>query len=277
MRISLEEIREIREIQAILFESLCYFDDYCKEHNLEYFLANGSLLGAAKYQRFIPWDDDVDVLMPREDYDKLMQHTKINNQKYKLLCSEQVSEWRMPYAKLSCESTLIKERDYNFGLDFGLSIDIFPIDNWSSLYPMARVQAIIGEIYKRLLVAAIGGDFSTSKTGIKKIILFLIWFAGKNFGYQKILKRIKKRMEVAKQRKKRYIGCIAWTCHLDKEVFSAAVFEKKQYLFFEGRKFPVPANYEKYLNNLYGNWKEELKPEDQHSNHDIKVWWKDER
>lgn len=271
---SMKEIENINDIHDVLFDILCYFDDFCCKHKIKFFLSNGSLLGAAKYGGFIPWDDDVDILIPRKDYDKLMSLSEINNGRYKILCREQVPEWRMPYAKLSREDTYIKEGEYNFGAEFGLSIDIFPIDRWSSCLFIAKLQAFRGEILKRLLVCSIGGDFSSQKRGFKRMILKSIWLLGKGLGHKRILEKILRITEKSKRSKKRYLGCVSWTCHFYKEVFPANFFEKTEYIAFCGRSFPVFRDYEKYLDNLYGNWRAELPPQEQHSNHDIKVWWK---
>ena len=271
----MKEIDNITEIQSVLFESLCYFDDFCRNHGINYFLANGTLLGAAKYNGFVPWDDDVDVLLMRADYDKLMSLTEINNERYRLLCGEQVPEWRMPYAKLSCEDTLVKEGDYDFGAEFGLTMDIFPIDKWSSCLWIANIQAFRCELLKRLLVCSIGDTFVTQKNGIKKFVLMLIYYFGKTLGYKRILHKILRNIEISKKRKKKYIGCMSWTSHLHKEVFPASYFAKLEYLTFCGRKFPVFADYEMYLDSLYGDWRNDLAKEDQHSNHNIKAWRRD--
>lgn len=61
----------LKKLQQTELRILLYFDRYCKDHNLQYYLIGGALLGAARYHGFIPWDDDVDVAMPREDYEKL--------------------------------------------------------------------------------------------------------------------------------------------------------------------------------------------------------------
>lgn len=271
----MKEIDDIKEIHNVLYDTLCYFDDFCQKNEIKYFLSNGTLLGAAKYRDFIPWDDDVDVLMPREEYDKLMYLSSINNGKYRLLCREQVAEWRMPYAKLSCEDTVIKEGEYNFGDTFGLSVDIFPIDNWSSCLQIARVQAFKSEILKRMLVCSIGGDFLTKKTGVKRLVLKTIWSTGKLLGHDRILKSILKSVNNTKSKKSKYVGCRAWTCHLDGEIFPANYFSETVFLDFRGRKFPVIENYEDYLSSLYGNWRAELPPEQQCSNHEVRVWYKD--
>ena len=271
----MKELENIAAVQSVLFDALCYFDDFCAENGIEYFLSNGTLLGAAKYKKFIPWDDDVDVLLPRKDYDKLMKLPQINNGKYRLLSVEQVPEWRMPYAKLSCEETVLREGEYDFGVQFGLSVDIFPIDRWSSHLWIAKAQAFKSEVLKRLLVCSIGGDFQSDKRGVKRAILKTIWAFGKKMGHENVRKKILRSTERSKKRPEKYAGCISWTCHLDKEIFPAECFKEVTRLEFCGRSFPCVKNYAHYLDRLYGNWRAELPPEQQHSNHSIKVWWKD--
>ena len=180
----MREINNIKKIQEILFKTLCYFDNFCKQHDIKYFLSNGTLLGAAKYGDFIPGDDDVDVIVPRKDYDRLVKMIEINNGEYKLFCREQIKTWRMPYAKLSYERTLLKEGEYNFGASFGLSLDIFPIDNWNSNLHIAKIEAFNSELMKRCLINSIGTQFQTRKKGFAKIVLAGIWCAGKILGYK---------------------------------------------------------------------------------------------
>ena len=270
----MKTISEIKEIHNILFDTLCYLDDFCRKNKIKYFLSNGTLLGAAKYGNFIPWDDDVDVLMPREDYDRLVNLCDISNDRYKLLCVEQVPSWRMPYAKLSCEDTVVNEGEYNFGASVGLSVDIFPIDSWSPCSFIAKIQSFESELLKRLLVCSIGEGFSTEKTGLKKFILKAIWKNGKRIGHKRLQKALLKKASKVHSASK-YAGCRMWTCHLFGEVFPAYFFNETVYLDFRGRAFPTIKYFKEYLTGLYGNWTEELPPDKQHSNHEITVWYKD--
>ena len=272
----MKKIENIKEVHNQLYDALCYLDDFCKKNKIKYFLANGTLLGAAKYGDFIPWDDDVDVLIHRNDYDRLMKLVSINNDKYKLFCVEQVPQWRMPYAKLSCEETVVKEGEYDFGAPCGLSVDIFPIDNWSSCSFIAKMQSLESELLKRQLVCSIGGDFFTNKTGLKRFILKLIWRKGKNIGYEKLQTALLKKANKTNCESK-YVGCRVWTCHSTGEVFPSDYFREVDYLEFRCRKFPTIKKYENYLSRLYGNWKEDLPLDKQHSNHEITVWYKDEK
>lgn len=275
MKENMKEINDINEIHNVLFDSLCYFDDFCSKNELKYFISNGTLLGAAKYRDFIPWDDDADILMPRKDYDRLMSLTDINNGKYRLLCKEQSPNWRMPYSKLSNDDTLIREEHYDFGVPIGLSVDIFPIDKWSPYLPIAKIQSFRCECLKRLLVCSIGGNFSTGKKGIKKIILWSMWHLGKMLGYSRIQKKLMRIAEKSKKRRSKYAGCIVWTCHLNKEIFPAELFKETTWLYIQGKKFPAMGKYESYLSKLYGDWKAELPEEKRCSNHRIKAWWND--
>jgi len=272
----MKEIDNIEEIHDILYKGLCYLDDFCCKNGIQYFLSNGTLLGAAKYNDFIPWDDDVDILMLREDYEQFTRLTEINNGEYKLFCREQLAEWRMPYAKLSCESTIVQEGDYDFGDTFGLSIDIFPIDSWSPYLLIAKAQAFKSECLKRLLVCSIGGiEFSTHQKGIKRFVVKGIWRIGKAMGHERIRRIILKSVQKSKSNKNKYAGCRVWTCHLAGEIFPSSYFKEIVCLDFRGRKFPTIRNYENYLSNLYGDWKEELPLDKQCSNHNIKVWYRD--
>ena len=270
----MKRIVDIKDVQRELFSALCYFDDFCRKENITYFLSNGTLLGAVKYGKFVPWDDDVDLLLPREDYDKLVALSSINNDSYRLFCREQVPEWRMPYAKFSCENTLVEEGEYDFGARFGLSVDIFPIDTWSACRSVAKLQAVRSDLLKRLLVCSIGGDFKTRKSGVKKFILKSVWRRGKRLGHQRILKKINCTVEKSQTRRKKYAGCLAWTCHGSGEVLPVEIFEPSVSILFCGREFPTFKGYEAYLDSLYGAWREELPPDKQHSNHEIKAWWR---
>lgn len=272
----MREIKEVKEIHDILFDALCYFDDFCCKHEITYFLSNGTLLGAAKYGNFVPWDDDIDILMPRTSYDRLMEMDKITNGQYRLLCKQQEATWRMPYAKLSCENTVIEEGNYDFGEKFGVNLDIFPIDHWHPCMAVAKLQSIHTELLKRMLVAVNGGEFVTEKTGMKRFILYVIWFIGKKRGYENINKSFEKIIKKSRKYISENAGCVVWTCHATKEVLSKSVFEKTVYLTLRGRKFPTFGGYERYLDSLYGKWREELPIEQQHSNHTLKAWWKND-
>ena len=272
----MREITDVEEIQGVLLETLDYFKSFCQKNNLKYFLSNGTLLGAVKYNQFIPWDDDVDIMMPREDYDKLLSLSEIDNGTYKLMSTKTVLQWRMPYSKLSDMRTVLKEGEFDFGAEFGISVDIFPIDNWSDNKYIARAQALYCEILKRLLISSNDKCFSTPKKGVKKLILYAIYVTGKALGHKRIYRMITRRAEKSLSSKGKNVGCVVWTCHGSNGVLPADVFAQQKFMRFCNSEYPIPSGYEKYLDKLYGEWRKELPPDKQKSNHNIKVWWKDE-
>ena len=271
-----DKITDVKEIQSALAEILEHFADFCKGHHLTFFLSNGTLIGAVKYQKFVPWDDDCDVMMPRADYDKFLTlYKESENQKFRLLSDKTSNTWRMPYAKLSDTHTLLIEGDYEFGENMGISLDIFPIDRWHPNEKKAARQTFRAELYKRFLICANAGTFQTPKKGFTKLILWGIHLVGKAFGWKYWRKRICRMAEQSKTHPEKYVGCMAWCCHGKGEILPAEVFSKAADVTFLGKTYPAPQGYDQYLTNLYGEWRKELPPDKQKSNHNIEVFRKD--
>ena len=270
----MQEITDVKEIQGVLLDGLKYFKSICEKNNLKYFLSNGTLIGAVKYGKFVPWDDDIDVLMPREDYNKLLSLVDVNNDRYKLISPKTTPKWRSTYAKLSDTTTILEETGFNLGLEVGIAIDIFPIDKWSSCKYRGKMQAFYYDFLKRLLILANADYFATDKSGIKKIILKSMHCFANLIGRKRLQKKIIKKAEKSYKYKDKFVGCVIWTCHSSKEVLPKEVFEKADYATFCGDTYPIPIDYKQYLSNLYGNWEQELPLEKQKSNHKIKAWWK---
>ena len=272
----MNEIVNINEIQYVLGDILKYFKTVCEENNLNFILSNGTMLGAVKYNGFIPWDDDADVFMPREDYDVLQKVLSNQNSHYKLISRETEPCCKLTYSKLIDTRTLLVESNADFGVELGLFLDIFPIDNWHSNRRIAKLQAVYSELLKRLMVAANIQRFDAKGSFIKKFILFIIWKAGQIIGYEKTRMLNDKLVKSNRKMQSAYKGNVVWTCYSSKEVIPADVFEKTIMVNFGKEKYPVPAEYDTYLSSLYGDWRRELPVDKQKSNHKIKAWWKDE-
>ena len=122
--LSLEEVKEVE------LNELIELDRICREHGLTYLLAYGTLLGAVRHKGFIPWDDDIDVMMPREDYERLIEHFDewTNNPNYRIaLYRDGVSTFQ--YGKLVDDSTVAQETYVRSEYNVGLWIDLFPLDD----------------------------------------------------------------------------------------------------------------------------------------------------
>lgn len=120
------------ELQKKEFELLKYFIDICGKLNLRYYLVCGSALGAAKYKGFIPWDDDIDVAMPRDDYEVFLEKGSAFLPSYLFIQNYRTDpEFPMMMTKLrNSNTTFIEEMLKNIKMNHGVYIDIFPLDGY---------------------------------------------------------------------------------------------------------------------------------------------------
>jgi len=119
---------DIRPLQMRMLKILLAFDKVCKEENLRYCIMNGTMLGAIRHKGFIPWDDDMDVGMPRPDYERFIAGCADWLPKpYEFVCPENDPEYPLPFGKLQDSSTTLIERKHLSYLG-GIYVDVFPID-----------------------------------------------------------------------------------------------------------------------------------------------------
>ena len=140
----------LQELKDIEFDILKKFDAFCKENNIRYFLAYGTLLGAIRYKKFIPWDDDVDLLIPREDYNRMISLFR-DDERYRLFAFEKDPNYRYPFAKLCDMTTRKDESGYDNGVMLGVDIDLFPLDAWDDDLEKAKQEV---KRIKRLMLSA---------------------------------------------------------------------------------------------------------------------------
>lgn len=141
----------IHEIQSHTLDILISIDRVCREHNICCYLCDGTMLGAVRHGGFIPWDDDVDVCMPRPDYDRFMAHAHEWLPKpLEAVCAETDPLYPGPFGKVVDSSTTLIERMH---IDYiaGLYVDVFPIDGIPSNKLLQRIHLGRYEYYKRIL------------------------------------------------------------------------------------------------------------------------------
>ena len=145
-KINLNEA-ELRELQLCELEALEFFDNFCRSHGLTYYLCGGSLIGALRHKGFIPWDDDLDIAMPRDDYEKLI---KILNKKkselYELQYEKNEKKYYLQFVKIRKKgTTFIEEIAKGMYDNNGIFIDIIPLD-----FAKDKKEASIIKALKRL-------------------------------------------------------------------------------------------------------------------------------
>lgn len=116
---------EVEELKRIQTDILNFVDGFCKKNGLRYWLAYGTLLGAVRHKGYIPWDDDIDILMFREDYEKFV--TTFKDERYKVFATEVNAKYPYPFAKVGDTATYFEE-EIKDAIDTGVNIDVFPLD-----------------------------------------------------------------------------------------------------------------------------------------------------
>lgn len=260
----------LQELKEIEFEILKMFDAFCKENNIKYYLSHGTLLGAIRYKKFIPWDDDVDLLIPREDYNRMLSLFK-DNERYQLFAFEKNQKYRYPVAKLCDMTTRKDEYDYDNGVELGVDIDLFPLDAWDDDLEKAKKE--VKYLRKNMFCLGLTKlKKPDSINPVKRFVKGIAMIFCKLFGSQHFIKKILKASHKEGQQGNNYLGCKAWCVYGEKGIIPAEVFADTVEIEFEGEMFPAPAGWDIYLTCLYGDYLPEPPKEKQKTHHSFKAY-----
>lgn len=267
-------LQRIKQIQINLVQTL---DEYCKDNNLTYYLAYGTLLGAVRHKGYIPWDDDIDVMMPRQDYEELI---KSFNEQHKgkdisIIHRKTEKNYYSPAAKLIDNCTVLKE-ETSCDFNIGVYIDIFPLDNLGNSISEAKTFMKKGYRLSREYIIKI--------MRIKKernIIKNLFLICGKTLLSFKSVYSLADNIDKYSKKKQsgnmtKYVGVIAGMAKGEEtNIFDNEWFAESTILEFENIELKAPKNYNAVLTCCYGNYME-LPPEEQRIIHHSYNAWKKE-
>lgn len=245
---------KLRGIQLESLEILLEFHRVCESLGLRYYLTAGTLLGAVRHKGFIPWDDDIDVAMPREDYERLARLAPdILSKRY--LYQSILTEPHFPFyfAKIRRLGTYVAEPMLQgVPMEQGIYIDIFPLD----LCPETERAAMLLFKGVELLTCAVFSRVSTEFVcGYTKRYMRALW---------QVLRRLPaRRLFALREGLRKRMGSMASGHRLctvggahgyPRETYQASWFEESVQMEFEGHLFPVPAGWEALLRNMYGDY-----------------------
>lgn len=253
--------KELKELQKIELEILLDVDRFCREHGLRYFLGEGTLLGAIRHNGFIPWDDDVDIIMPRRDYNKFLELApKLLAPKYEVQHFTTVENYWSPFIKIR---SLAENQKYRQGhiahltKHNGALIDIFPLEY--VLEPGSlrlKAQEFRIRFFRRTLIVKLGLEKPDSYKGR------IFFFVGKLYSVKRIHRILDKEFNRYNDKERPYVGNLASYHKLEHMVVPASVYKESIGHEFEGHLLPVPKEYDLLLKTIYGNYME-LPPEDE--------------
>lgn len=266
------------DIQKIGFDILKEVDKFCRSRTIHYTLAGGTLLGAVRHGGFIPWDDDIDIILPQPDYERFCREWE-DTPGYKLYSLDR-GNTRIPYARV-CEMRLTRVTSpalWNRDADSGVWIDIFPLDAVSDDFQCFASQ--VGRSCK-LINEILSSRFRDTKI-MTLSLMPTNWFSLILLMGKRLLKS--NRRLLADHNKLRYevpygstahVGMLAIANYGTREYFEIETFGRYSEIEFEKYPFMVIQDYRTYLSSLYYNYMQ-LPPIEErvqtHSAH--KYWWK---
>ena len=240
----------LKKLQQTELNILSDFDAFCKEKNLQYYLIGGALLGAARYQGFIPWDDDIDVAMPRDDYEKLKEKWAMEpSSKYFLQSAETDSRFSRGIMKLRLNGTAITEQNSkNVKMHNGIYIDIFPIDYLPEYNPR-KINAASKKIRAYLTMRSIKNGYTIGRYQFIKKILRKIFFFVSN---ERIDRQIYKLCTGYNKETHRYAVLFLHNYDWKHQIHDVEVFGNGALCTFEGNTFISPQKSDLFLSKVFG-------------------------
>jgi lipopolysaccharide cholinephosphotransferase len=240
----------IEENQSASFQVLKKLKEVFLEHGWKFYLTYGTLIGAIRHNGFIPWDDDIDVWVPRKDYEAFIEYYKNNSSKflnYTLFHYSTSKEYIYPIARFSCnEYKTIFDNQKDYGL--GVFVDIYPLDGFN---PNDKKFIKSLSWQRRIIGYGTFKSFPKSKNILKNIAKWPFYFYAQHSNQTKRLEKISKFSQKYTFENSKLFTCVCWefTLFYDKKTISAPIYH-----VFNGEEFLIPNGYDEILTIGYGDY-----------------------
>lgn len=260
----------MQQTQAISLEILRIIADICEEQGFRYALIYGTLIGAVRHHDYIPWDDDVDIMMPRSDYDKLLAYLQEHIAQYphlKVFNRSTCKAYPYMITRISddrYEIEMANEKPYGMGV----FIDIYPYDGLGNTAEEALKFGLKGDRLSSLCYQATRDHFAmeTTTSIVRKLLKFPIYLFAKLCGKDFFQNRLEKLAGVKDYDTSEYVGCVIWLSWGQKDIFPRKWFDETIFMPFGKYQFRVPKEYDRVLRHEYGDYMQ-LPPEKERIGH----------
>ena len=265
-----QEVTDIREIQQMELGIMEYIHEVCQKIGVKYFLAYGSLIGAVRHKGFIPWDDDMDICMLREDYEKLQDYLIANpDDRYEVMSYKNNLNYVYPFMKVQDNQTYLLEEDVRIDSNMGIYVDIFPVDGYEddSVFKDKMTRLIKKRQLSCYTFKGITNTKSLLNSLIRYISVIIFYFTNTN-------KYIRGIDELAQSRKVDDYELVDYLIYKDmnKPVWKREWLNQTITGVFEGKEFMIPKNYHEILTSDYGDYMQLPPVELRFSHHDFQLW-----
>ncbi len=270
----------LSEIQKTEFEIMSAVIDFLNENSILYYVCGGTALGSVRHQGFIPWDDDIDIFLPRKDYNRLLELTDgILLDGYISIKRPGDSNYIYPFAKACSEKTVVYEQNVSDKkYSIGIFIDIFPLDNYYNcafanvlFWTKSRLlHSMLESATNQINLSAPGSFRYRAKNTLRAIQKPIAKRVSPEYLTKKIDNLAKKRQN----KNSGYVGNIVWSFSL--KVFKKSIFGDPAKGVFEGKEVNIPTLWKEYLTQMYGDDYMTLPPENKRVSHCVDAYLKNE-
>ena len=255
-------LNEMRQLQIGLLDEIHAF---CTKNSIRYSLTGGSLIGPVRNKGYIPWDDDIDIMLPRPDYEKFLKEFVPSKEYVKLQSLHTDDTYCYPFAKVYDTRTVLIE----YGAKNGIYVDVFPIDGWPD---KKDVDAFYNDFLRI-------NKLVTKTTAFYKFrkhpLLYKIKYYLKKIFYpsrRKVLSMLDDLFARYPFEKAEYVGGVVGS-YGKKESVPRTVFQKYTSLPFEGKEYSCISDYDTYLSTVYGDYMQLPPKEKRVSHHVFEAYW----
>ena len=263
----------LREIQQTELKILLELDNVCRENDIRLYLCGGTMLGAVRHKGFIPWDDDIDVCMPRPDYCRFLKLTenRVFSDNLEVLSFEK-GNLNRPFTKIIDKNTRV---EYNNNYDLksaadSVWIDILPVDGLPANYKAAKAEYDMAFFLRRLMMLSYS-KFGKGSTFVKTMAKSMLWPIARIVGGKSINNYLVKMAMANPYETSDYVGIVTYGVYGIRERMPKDQFEISTDAEFEGHVFKAMSCWDMYLNNLYGDYMK-LPPEDKRKSHQFNAY-----
>jgi len=250
----------LRKVQLIEYDMLKEFDRIAKKHNIKYILGQGTLLGAVKYKKFIPWDDDIDLLITYKELKKLLRVFESEaDKKYKITNCFIEKHFPVAWTKIRNKETLSRPVRYkDMPINWGICIDIFPVYSVSNNAVLRKIEYFLYKVAGKMLVA----EFTKYEEGHGFFVRLLekVPICIRHLYFRCIINLLNLHSDDTEY--------VMVSCKGVKIVKRNLLFDGEESLWFEDAAYPAPKGYDEYLRINYGDYMADL-PEELQKGHDL--------